>query len=113
MFALIYFYLLYFINSPLFIYTLLHNLFSFTLIYIIYFTLFSFILLISFIREFTCEPACIATTKFTDFYQIIYRNPEPTGRKSVWCEMLIFGLLFVENTRKQTQVQSIQNSLNQ
>ena len=36
----------------------LHNLFSFTLIYLIYFTLFLFTLLISFIREFYCEPAC-------------------------------------------------------
>ena len=35
---------------------LLHNLFSFTLIYLIYFTMFT--LLISFIREFYCEPAC-------------------------------------------------------
>ena len=76
-FALIHFYSLYF-NLPLFIYIyilylfLLHNLFSFTLIYLIYFTLFLFTLLISFIREFTCESAFIATTKFTDFYQIIY-----------------------------------------
>ena len=36
----------------------LHNFFSFTLIYFIYFTLFLFTLLISFIREFNCEPAC-------------------------------------------------------
>ena len=43
----------------------------------------------------------VATTKFTDFYQIIYgrySNPEQTGRKSVSCEMLNFGLLSVENT---------------
>ena len=37
---------------------LLHKLFSFTLIYLIYITLFLFTLLISFIREFYCEPAC-------------------------------------------------------
>ena len=58
----------------------------------------------------------VAITKFADFYQIIYcmySNPEQTGRKSVWCEMLNFGLLSVENTWKQTQFQSIQNSLNQ
>ena len=33
----------------------------------------------------------VATTKFTDIYQIIYcrySNPEQTGRKSAWCEML-------------------------
>ena len=58
----------------------------------------------------------VATTEYTDFYQIIYcrySNPEPTGWKSVWCEMLNFGLLSVENTWKQTQFQSTQNSLNQ
>ena len=43
----------------------------------------------------------VATTKFTDLYQIIYcrySNPEQTGRKSVGCEMLNFGLLSIEST---------------
>ena len=81
----------------------------FTLVY--YYLLYLFNLFVN-----TIVNLLVATTESTDFYQIIYcrySNPEPTGWKSVWCEMLNFGLLSVENTWKQTQFQSTQNSLNQ
>ena len=91
--------------------------FHLLLIYLIYFTLFLFTLFHLFVNYIVnLLVLVVATAKFTDFYKIIYcrhSNPEQTGRKSVWCEMLNFGLLSVENTWKQTQFQSIQNSLNQ
>ena len=117
LFALMYFYLLYFINIPLFIYTYLIFITWLIFIYFILFALLYFSLLDLFhLFVNSIVNLLVATTKFIDFYQIIYcrySNPEQTGWKSVWCEMLNFGLLSVENTRKQTQFQSIRNSLNQ
>ena len=111
-FALLYQLTFVYIYVTYFYYITCFHLLSFILFTLLYFCLlYLFHLFVNSIVNLL-----VATTIFTDFYQVIYcrhSNPEQTGRKSVWCEMLNFGLLSVENTWKQTQFQSIQKSLNQ
>ena len=60
----------------------LYNFFSFTLIYRIHFTLF-YLLYLFHLFVNSIVNLLVATTKFTDFYQIIYcrySNPEQIGR---------------------------------
>ena len=95
-------------------FTYFHYITSFHLLWFILFTLLYFYLLYLFhLFANSIVNLLVATTKFTDIYQIIYcrySNPEQTGWKSAWCEMLnsvCYPLKTHENKHNSNQSRTV------